>query len=686
MKNVCKNCGKEYEFEPKQGTYKFQYCSVKCRDEYCKKDSESQFRICEHCGKEYWWDNSITSYEGSFLVDTKRFCSFECGKEFKYAKVRETTLKNHGAIGFADKDIKEKIDRVKIEKYGDKNYNNREQSKKTCLKRYGVESISQCEEFINNVKDTWKNKSTEELEKINNKRINSCVKHFGVEHPSQSEEIKQKTKETSLERYGTEFFAQSKEFRDKYKNTCLEKYGVEHATKSEEVRNKLKETFSNKSDDEWKDIVEKRKHTSFNKYGVEFPQKSDEVKDKIKNTNLERYGTPYAIRSKEVQSKLKVSNLEKYGVEYAIGSKEVQEKIRNTNMSKYGYNYPLEDQSNRKELEEKRKHTCLKKYGVKSPIQVERFKKKCIKTCLEKYGVMYNCLSDNCKNASINVISKHNLKFQKKLISEDISNELEFSVGSYSYDLKVHDILIELNPTITHFSSNIKINRFHPKVMDYHQNKTLFALEKGYRCIHVWDWDDEDKVIGLLKEKKTLYARKLIIKELSKKETDRFLYSYHLQNTCNGQSVRLGLYLENELIELMTFGKPRYNKKCEWELLRLCTKEGYKVVGGAERLFKYFINEYNPKSVISYCDNAKFTGEVYKRLNMQLKSFGRPSKHWFNLETGRHITDNLLRQRGFSQLHTDNSHLKGENNELLMLEAGYLEIFDCGQSTYVWKK
>ena len=45
----------------------------------------------------------------------------------------------------------------------------------------------------------------------------------------------------------------------------------------------------------------------------------------------------------------------------------------------------------------------------------------------------------------------------------------------------------------------------------------------------------------------------------------------------------------NELIEVMTFGKPRYNKKYEWELLRLCTKFGYIVSGGANKLIKYFI-------------------------------------------------------------------------------------------------
>ena len=89
MKNICKNCGKEYEFEPKRGTYKFQYCSAKCRDEWIEKDKLSQYRICEECGREYWWEENQPNYkQGKKYVDSKRFCSFECGIKNKYDKVQ----------------------------------------------------------------------------------------------------------------------------------------------------------------------------------------------------------------------------------------------------------------------------------------------------------------------------------------------------------------------------------------------------------------------------------------------------------------------------------------------------------------------------------------------------------------------------------------------------------------------
>ena len=168
---------------------------------------------------------------------------------------------------------------------------------------------------------------------------------------------------------------------------------------------------------------------------------------------------------------------------------------------------------------------------------------------------------------------------------------------------------------------------------------------------------------------------------------DSFLNIYHLQETCKGQLICLGLYFENKLVQLMTFGKPRYNKNYEYELLRLCSDSNYIIVGGAEKLFKYFIPNYFPKSIISYCDNSKFSGDVYYRLGMSLSKYGTPSAHWYSPELNKHITDNLLRQQGFDRLLGKDFGSFGKNtdNEELMIFHGFVKIFDCGQSVFEWK-
>lgn len=132
----------------------------------------------------------------------------------------------------------------------------------------------------------------------------------------------------------------------------------------------------------------------------------------------------------------------------------------------------------------------------------------------------------------------------------------------------------------------------------------------------------------------------------------------------------------------MTFGKPRYNKNYQWELLRLCSHFKYNIVGGASKIFSYFVQTYKPESIISYCDYSKFSGKVYERLGFNLVLVNKPQKNWSKNKT--RITDSLLRQRGYDQLFKTNFG-KGSSNEQLMLDSGWKPVCDCGQATYVWE-
>lgn len=61
----------------------------------------------------------------------------------------------------------------------------------------------------------------------------------------------------------------------------------------------------------------------------------------------------------------------------------------------------------------------------------------------------------------------------------------------------------------------------------------------------------------------------------------------------------------------MTFGKPRFNKNYQWELIRDCTKSGYNIIGGTSKIWKHFINECDPYDVIcySYPHNGQYTNK-----------------------------------------------------------------------------
>lgn len=318
------------------------------------------------------------------------------------------------------------------------------------------------------------------------------------------------------------------------------------------------------------------------------------------------------------------------------------------------------------------------------------FKIKTKQTCQEKYGVDYPCLTKNALQANTgNIISETNIQFARLLDETGIQydkdkncNIVEYQIDSYSYDFHVTNtnILIEINPTYTHRTQDNHFGKGKDK--NYHYDKTQYARNHGMRCINVWDWDNISAIVNLLKPKNKLYARKLKLLQIDKETADYFINTYHIQGSCYGNIVNLGLFNEDGvLVQVMTFGKPRYNSKYQWELLRLCSHCDYIIIGGAKRLFKYFITSYNPESIISYCDCSKFSGNVYSDLGFKLINKGKPREHWS--KGNRQITAALLQQQGYDRLFGTN-YGKGTSNKELMLNSGWSTVYDCGQDTYLW--
>lgn len=282
-----------------------------------------------------------------------------------------------------------------------------------------------------------------------------------------------------------------------------------------------------------------------------------------------------------------------------------------------------------------------------------------------------------------------NDQFKAKLDYYNIPFTREFCLDHKTFDFKVNDTLIEINPTFTHNATFFPLGNQRCIDKNYHKNKTAIAEKYGYRCIHIFDWEDCDKIINsfLNKPVEVIYARNCEIKEVSKQDAIDFTFRYHIQNYAK-DTIRLGLYYNDELVSLMTFGTPRYNKKYEYEIIRYCASMN--IIGGAEKLFKHFVKSYSPKSIISYCDRSKFTGAVYEKLGFSLLRKPSPSKHWYNVRTKEHYTDTLLRQQGFSRLihrkEAVEDGLANASNKSLMIEAGFVEVYDCGQATFVWSK
>lgn len=359
-------------------------------------------------------------------------------------------------------------------------------------------------------------------------------------------------------------------------------------------------------------------------------------------------------------------------------SKSVYAKACDTNLARYGVVNP----GQRPEIHVKMEDTMEARYGVRYARYLPEVEERVRNTCMARYGVPYYIQTEDANRDNVVRISKLNLEFAEMLRSNGVSTTLEKYIDGKFYDIAVDDsnILIELDPTYTH---NAVGNHWASSGLDanYHVNKSRIACDAGYRCIHVFDWDEWESIVSLLIEPNIrLYARNCEVRGVSKSDADRFTAANHIQGRCNGQVLNYGLYHDNKLIEIMTFGKPRYNNQFDYELLRLCTQRSTRVVGGASKLFSKFCHDNRNSSVISYCDLAKFTGSVYSKLGMQCTRTTPPNKIWS--KGTKKITSNLLNQRGYDQLFGTN-YGKGTSNEQLMLDNGWLPVYDCGQA--VWE-
>ena len=393
------------------------------------------------------------------------------------------------------------------------------------------------------------------------------------------------------------------------------------------------------------------------------------------NTCLEKYGVDNPAKVDVFMKNAYQTKVDKYGIDNSNNWVKGHE----TRIDNFG---SLEESYRITTLH--RQETLLDEYGVDNIAKLDETKEK-IKTSTrntfqEKYGVECYWLLPDAKRSNGSKNSSYNISFEQLLLFNNIDFEREVTVGKFIYDFKVGNYLIEINPAATH---NITWSPYSDTGIDkkYHKNKSDNAIEHGYRCIHVWEWDDYDKIINqLLLPKTKIYARNCVIRNVELHEAKEFINKNHLQGYAR-DLIRIGLYYNNELVSIMTFGKPRYSLTADYELIRYCSS--CTVIGGAEKIFKYFVKTYNPEFVVSYCDTAKFAGNVYNKLGFDHIT-STLSHHWFNFKTKQHILDSLLRKRGFDQLfNTDFG--KGTSNSDLMIQHGFVEVVDSGQTTYMYK-
>ena len=497
-----------------------------------------------------------------------------------------------------------------------------------------------------------------QLDSTKAKHRESMLEKYGVESPLQSEEIKQKAIQSNISRFGSEWALGNADIRESIKTTMHERYGVDYSFQSRE-------------------LVQKSADTIRDRYGADCTAHIPGVREKAEQTNIQRYGARNPMLCRAIIAKARNSRIKKNG---RFWTSVMQDRRESTFMEKYGVRNP----SHMKSVIQKIADSLKARYGESSPIHISEFKKKMKITNTIKYGVPYFMLSDQYSQSSPTpVISSANRRFAGLLSDRGVDTEFEYSIESKRYDIRIKNrpVVIEVDPTYTH--SQLP-NRYTKTPIDklYHKEKTEIAEHSGYRCVHIFDWDDTELLADMLSEKTVVYARQCDVQHISPDLASEFESQNHLQGPCRGQTICYGLYFKGSLVSVMTFGFPRYNPAYQYELLRLCTLRRYAVVGGAERMFKHFIEDHHPKSIISYCDRSKFSGEVYLKLGFRHIRDNYPNIVWSKGK--KRITNNMLLARGYDQIFKT-SYGKGVDNRDLMIQNGWRPVYDCGQGVYVYE-
>ena len=229
------------------------------------------------------------------------------------------------------------------------------------------------------------------------------------------------------------------------------------------------------------------------------------------------------------------------------------------------------------------------------------------------------------------------------------------------------------------------------KGKDYHLNKTIKCNNAGIRLFHIFEdeWLNKKEIVKsmlsslLVKKNNRIFARKCDIREVEPKEANKFLEDNHIQGKCNSQ-MRYGLFYNGELLSLMTFGKSRHfvgNNKSEWELLRFCNKISYTIIGGASKLFKYFIQNHSVNEIISYADRRWSNGDLYDKLGFIQYNKSKPN--YYYIIGGKRVyrytmrKSVLVKKYGCPQNMTEKEFCYNQR---------WYRIYDCGCLCYKWTK
>lgn len=293
------------------------------------------------------------------------------------------------------------------------------------------------------------------------KQEKTCELHYGCKRPAQNKIVMNKMQATCIDKYGAAN-GHGEEQKEKIRQESLKKFGVDNPWQAEEVKAKCCKTKLERYNDEKFTNREKCKETMQEKYGVVNCSQLEDWQEKVEQTKIARYNdTHYNNAAKMIETKsidamnfekehnctLMQTIFEKFG-RYWYGSKDIQVIVYK------GKAYVANE-----DIDKIREYKINTKYSIRS--------------------IYENRLAD----------------FIQSFYNEQMLINCRSIISPKEIDIYLPDLKlgIEFNGIYWH---SIEFG----KTTDYHLNKSLNCREKGIRLIHIYEFEDFEEQLVLLKD------------------------------------------------------------------------------------------------------------------------------------------------------------------------------------------
>lgn len=492
----------------------------------------------------------------------------------------------------------------------------------------------------------------------------TCIKKYGVDSPMKLDFFKNKLKSVMLDKYGVDNIAKNKDMQDTKRENHLKKYGVENPAQRASVRKKM--------------VV-----TNIERYGVNIASKTDEVKKKMTETCFERYGVYYPLQNRDILNKTKETCLKKYGVENPgqlskttdINKCLMLNKIINGNRLQHcsmvdTSSYISADKDNKYEFK------CDYCDSVFLSHLENGHQPKC-PMCFSG-SLIEQYISE--------ILSMFNIRYITNSRSIISPYELDFYLPDYNIAIECNGVywhtekqlesrkLLPCSVRNYHLFKHNMCKEKGIKLLQFFEDEILYkrAIVESMLL----------NKLGL--SEKLCGARQCDIINVDTRTANKFLNDNHIHGRNYGSTCSIGAVYKGDLVSIMSFKKGNISRKSvKLELDRFCTKTHYYIPGISSKMFGWFLKTRQVFcNIVTYSDLRFSVGDVYKYLGFSFISQSLPN-YFYVVGSKRKHRFSYRKSVLKNKLKIFDPNLTEYQN---MLNNGYGRVWDCGHFKFLYGK